>query len=104
MRLGESGTTSIVDPVTAQGARLGLPCTPTTSSPSTCVFTYNAMAANSRRATGLRSYSVPDPAAPIHRHLAKVRSEHKMEGPSGDAVARGIVASIADYVISVQTK
>ena len=26
------------------------------------------------------------------------------EGPAGEAVARGIVASIADYVISVQTK
>jgi mono/diheme cytochrome c family protein len=34
----------------------------------------------------------------------KIRKEYQGAGPSGDAVARGIVASIADYVVSVQTK
>jgi hypothetical protein len=34
----------------------------------------------------------------------KIRKEYQGSGPSGDAVARGIVASIADYIISVQTK
>jgi hypothetical protein len=34
----------------------------------------------------------------------KILKEHQSSGPSGDAVARGMVASIADYVVSVQTK
>lgn len=47
----------------------------------------------------------PDPGRTHHTAIwQKVRRQHKMEGPSGDAVARGIVASIADYIISVQTK
>jgi len=47
----------------------------------------------------------PDPGRTHHTAIwQKVRSAHKMEGPSGEAVARGIAASIADYVISVQTK
>ncbi|HVO23784.1 MAG TPA: hypothetical protein VMW56_09160 [Candidatus Margulisiibacteriota bacterium] len=47
----------------------------------------------------------PDPGRTHHTAIwQKVRREHKMEGPSGDAVARGIVASIADYVITVQAK
>ena len=47
----------------------------------------------------------PDPGRTHHTAVwQKVRSDHKLEGPSGEAVARGIAASIADYVISVQTK
>ncbi len=47
----------------------------------------------------------PQPGRTHHTAIwQKVRSQHGMEGPSGDAVARGIVASIADYIISVQTK
>jgi len=47
----------------------------------------------------------PQPGRTHHTAIwQKVRSQHGMQGPSGDAVARGIVASIADYIISVQTK
>ena len=47
----------------------------------------------------------PQPGRTHHTAIwQKVRSQHGMEGQSGDAVARGIVASIADYIISVQTK
>ena len=47
----------------------------------------------------------PQPGRTHHTAIwQKVRSQRGMEGPSGDAVARGIVASIADYIISVQTK
>ncbi len=47
----------------------------------------------------------PQPGRTHHTEVwQKVRSQHGMEGPAGDAVARGIAASIADYVISVQTK
>jgi mono/diheme cytochrome c family protein len=47
----------------------------------------------------------PDPGITHHADVwKKIRRQHQMPGPSGDAVARGIVASIADYVISVQTK
>ncbi len=47
----------------------------------------------------------PQPGITHHAEVwNKIRSQHKMEGPYSDVVARGIVASIADYVISVQTK
>jgi len=47
----------------------------------------------------------PQPGRTHHTDIwQKIRSQHQMQGPTGDAVARGIVASIADYVISVQTK
>ena len=47
----------------------------------------------------------PQPGRTHHTAiLQKVRTQYQVQGPSGDAVARGIVASIADYVISVQTK
>jgi hypothetical protein len=47
----------------------------------------------------------PQPGRTQHTAIwEKVRTQHQMQGPSGNAVARGIVASIADYIISVQTK
>ena len=47
----------------------------------------------------------PQPGRTHHSAIwQKVRTQHQMSAPSGDAVARGIVASIADYIISVQTK
>ena len=47
----------------------------------------------------------PEPHPTGHDKVwKKIRREHQGVGPAGDAVARGIVASIADYVISVQTK
>jgi mono/diheme cytochrome c family protein len=47
----------------------------------------------------------PQPGRTHHTAIwQKVRSQHGMQGPSGEAVARGIVASIADYIIAVQTK
>jgi hypothetical protein len=47
----------------------------------------------------------PQPGRTHHTAIwQKVRAQHQMSAPSGDAVARGIVALIADYVISVQTK
>ncbi len=47
----------------------------------------------------------PQPGHTHHTGIwQKIRTKYQGAGPSGDAVARGIVASIADYVISVQTK
>ncbi len=47
----------------------------------------------------------PQPGITHHADVwNKIRSQHHAQGPYGDAVPRGIVASIADYVISVQTK
>ena len=47
----------------------------------------------------------PQPGRTHHTEIwQKIRSQHQAPGPSGDLVARGIVASIADYVILVQTK
>jgi len=47
----------------------------------------------------------PQPGRTHHSAIwQKVRTQHQMPSASGDAVARGIVASIADYIISVQTK
>ena len=47
----------------------------------------------------------PQPGRTHHTAVWQaIRSQHQMPNPAGDAVARGIVASIADYVISVQTK
>src|SRR5512135_860567 len=47
----------------------------------------------------------PQPGRTHHTAIwQKVRTQYQVQGPSGDAVARGIVVSIADYVISVQTK
>ena len=47
----------------------------------------------------------PEPGHTHHTNIwKKVRSEHQTSGPSGSAEARGIVASIADYIMSVQTK
>ena len=65
VRLGKSGTISIVDPATAQEARLEPPCTPTPSNRWICVCMYNAMVVHFRRISGLRSYSVPSLATRI---------------------------------------
>lgn len=45
------------------------------------------------------------PRSPVHGEVwEKIRWQHQTSAPSGAVEARGIVASIADYVISVQTK
>ncbi len=47
----------------------------------------------------------PEPGITHHADVwNKIRSQHQTSVPTGTAEARGIVASIADYVISVQTK
>ena len=47
----------------------------------------------------------PQPGLTHHTDVwNKIRSQHQTSIPTGDAEARGIVAAIADYVISVQTK
>jgi hypothetical protein len=47
----------------------------------------------------------PQPGRTPHTTVwNKIRSQHQVSVGSGNAVARGIVASIADYIISVQTK
>ena len=47
----------------------------------------------------------PQPGLTHHTDVwNKIKSQHQTSAPSGDTVARGIVASIAQYVISVQTK
>ena len=45
------------------------------------------------------------PRSPIHSEVwEKIRKQHQASTASGHAEARGIVASIARYIISVQTK
>ena len=45
------------------------------------------------------------PRSPVHSEVwEKIRRQHQTSAPSGVAEARGIVASIAEYVISLQTK
>ena len=45
------------------------------------------------------------PRSPVHSEVwEKIRRQHQTSVPSGIAEARGIVASIAEYVISLQTK
>jgi hypothetical protein len=45
------------------------------------------------------------PQSPVHSEVwEKIRRQHQTSAPSGITEARGIVASIAQYVISVQTK
>lgn len=45
------------------------------------------------------------PQSPVHTEVwEKIRRQHQTSAPSGNAEARGIVASIAEYVISLQTK
>jgi hypothetical protein len=45
------------------------------------------------------------PQSPVHSEVwEKIRRQHQTSAPSGYAEARGIVASIAEYVISLQTK
>jgi mono/diheme cytochrome c family protein len=45
------------------------------------------------------------PQSPVHSEVwEKIRRQHQTSTASGSAEARGIVASIAEYVISVQTK
>ncbi len=45
------------------------------------------------------------PQSPVHSEVwEKIRRQHQTSAPSGIIEARGIVASIAEYVISVQTK
>ena len=47
----------------------------------------------------------PQPGITHHTNVwNKIRSQHQTSVPAGNAVARGIVASIADYIITVQTK
>ena len=47
----------------------------------------------------------PQPGLTHHTDVwNKIRSDYQPSGPTGTAVARGIVASIAQYIISVQTK
>ncbi|HVN85823.1 MAG TPA: cytochrome c [Candidatus Binatia bacterium] len=47
----------------------------------------------------------PQPGLTHHTDVwNKIRSQHQTSIPTGNAEARGIVASIAEYVISVQTK
>jgi hypothetical protein len=47
----------------------------------------------------------PQPGLTHHTAVwNKIRSQYRGPGPAGDAVARGIVASVADYIMSVQTK
>ena len=45
------------------------------------------------------------PRSPVHSEVwEEIRRKHQTSFPSGYAEARGIVASIAEYVISLQTK
>jgi len=45
------------------------------------------------------------PRSPVHSEAwEEIRRKHQTSGPSGNAEARGIVVSIAEYVISVQSK
>ncbi len=45
------------------------------------------------------------PQSPVHREVwEKIRRQHQTSRPSGVIEARGIVASIAEYVMSVQSK
>ena len=45
------------------------------------------------------------PRSPIHTDVwEKIRRKHQTSVASGNAAARGIVVSIAEYVISLQTK
>ena len=45
------------------------------------------------------------PRSPVHTEAwGEIRRQHQTSGPSGNAEARGIVVSIAEYVISVQSK
>ena len=45
------------------------------------------------------------PRSPVHGEAwEQIRRKHQTAGPSTNAEARGIVVSIAEYVISVQTK
>ncbi len=45
------------------------------------------------------------PRSPVHSEAwEKIRRQHRGSASSGDAEARGIVASIAEYIISVQSK
>ena len=45
------------------------------------------------------------PHNPIHTEAwEKIRRKHETSGSSGHAAARGIVVSIADYILSLQTK
>jgi hypothetical protein len=45
------------------------------------------------------------PGSPVHTDAwEKIRRKHQTSAPSGNAEARGIVVSIAEYVISLQTK
>ena len=46
----------------------------------------------------------PQTDNPHSKAWEKLRRQHQTSGASGNIEARGIVASIADYVISVQTK
>jgi hypothetical protein len=47
----------------------------------------------------------PQPGLTHHTDVwNRIRSDYQPAGPTGTTVARGIVASIAQYVISVQTK
>jgi hypothetical protein len=47
----------------------------------------------------------PQPGRTVHSEVwEKIRRQHQTSAASGNIEARGIVASIADYVISVQTK
>jgi hypothetical protein len=45
------------------------------------------------------------PRSPVHSEVwDKIRRKHQTSASSGNAEARGIVVSIAEYVISLQTK
>lgn len=45
------------------------------------------------------------PRSPVHSEVwEKIREQHRGSGPSADAAARGIVASIARYIISLQSE
>jgi hypothetical protein len=45
------------------------------------------------------------PRSPVHtKAWEEIRRQHQTSGPSNNAEARGIVVSIAEYVMSVQTK
>ena len=47
----------------------------------------------------------PQPGLTHHTDVwNKIKSQYETSAPTGDTVARGIVASIAQYVISVQAK
>ena len=45
------------------------------------------------------------PRSPVHSEVwEEIRRQHQTSAPSGNAEARGIVVSIAEYVISLQSK